>query len=80
MRKIYRNYIDNFSGLSREIWLLSLVTFINRAGAMVLPFLSLYLVSEKGFTKPEVGIIMTCYGVGSILVTIIGGKLTDIIV
>lgn len=79
MRKIYRNYIDNFSGLSREIWLLSLVTFINRAGAMVLPFLSLYLVSEKGFTKPEVGIIMTCYGVGSILGTIIGGKLTDII-
>jgi predicted MFS family arabinose efflux permease len=79
MRKIYTNYIRNFEGLSKEIWLLSFVTFINRAGAMVIPFLSLYLVSEKGFSLPQVGIIMTCYGVGSMIGTIIGGKLTDVI-
>ncbi len=77
MKKFYRNYIDNFAGLSREIWLLSLVTFINRAGAMVIPFLSLYLVSEKGFTLPEVGLIMTCFGIGSFTGTWIGGRLTD---
>lgn len=77
MKKIYKNYIANFSGLSREIWLLSFVTFINRAGAMVIPFLSLYLVSEKGFTLPQVGIIMTCYGLGSMVGTTVGGRLTD---
>lgn len=77
MRKLYLNYIDNFSGLSREIWLLSLVTFINRAGAMVIPFLSLYLVNEKGFTLPQVGWIMTSFGMGSLVGTWIGGKLTD---
>ena len=77
MKKLYTNYIANFQGLSKEIWLLSLVTFINRAGAMVIPFLSLYLVNEKCFTLPQVGIIMTCYGVGSMLGTILGGKLTD---
>ncbi|HAT66796.1 MAG TPA: MFS transporter, partial [Flavobacteriaceae bacterium] len=62
---------------SREVWLLSLVTFINRAGAMVIPFLSLYLVNEKGFTLPQVGWIMTSFGVGSLFGTWVGGKLTD---
>jgi predicted MFS family arabinose efflux permease len=79
MKKIYTNYISNFQGLSREIWLLSLVTFINRAGAMVIPFLSLYLVNAKGFTLPQVGWIMTCFGVGSLAGTWVGGKLTDTI-
>lgn len=74
---MYINYLNNFRGLSREIWLLSLVTFINRAGAMVIPFLSLYLVNSKGFTLPQVGIIMTCFGVGSLVGTWIGGRLTD---
>jgi len=79
MKKFYTNYISNFQGLSREIWLLSLVTFINRAGAMVIPFLSLYLVNAKGFTLPQVGWIMTCFGVGSLAGTWVGGKLTDTI-
>tara|TARA_R110002124_G_scaffold287089_1_gene470244 strand:- start:19003 stop:20241 length:1239 start_codon:yes stop_codon:yes gene_type:complete len=79
MKKIYKNYISNFQGLSREIWLLSLVTFINRAGAMVIPFLSLYLVNAKGFTLPQVGWIMTSFGVGSLVGTWIGGRLTDTI-
>jgi len=77
MQKLYTNYIENFQGLSREIWLLSLVTFINRAGAMVIPFLSLYLVNEKDFTLPQVGWIMTAFGVGSLFGTWVGGKLTD---
>ncbi|MEM7186160.1 MAG: MFS transporter [Bacteroidota bacterium] len=77
MKKLYSNYIANFQGLTREIWLLALVTFINRAGAMVIPFLSLYLVDERGFTLPQVGWIMTSFGIGSLLGGWIGGKLTD---
>lgn len=77
MKKYYRFYLENFRGLSQEIWLLSLVTFVNRAGAMVIPFLSLYLVKDRGFSLPEVGWIMSCYGLGSLLGTWVGGKLTD---
>ncbi len=79
MKSLYQNYKKSFQGLSREIWLLSFVTFINRAGAMVIPFLSLYLVNSKGFTLSQVGWIMTCFGLGSLIGTWIGGKLTDII-
>ncbi len=44
---------------------------------MVIPFLSLYLVNSKGFTLPQVGWIMTAFGVGSLVGTWIGGRLTD---
>ncbi|HPF12152.1 MAG TPA: MFS transporter [Flavobacteriaceae bacterium] len=77
MKKYYRSYLNNFRGLSREIWLLSFVTFINRAGAMVIPFLSLYLENEQGFSLPQIGWIMTSFGAGSFVGTWIGGRLTD---
>lgn len=79
MKKLYADYLANFRGLSREIWLLSLVTFINRAGAMVIPFLSLYLINVEGFNLPQVGWIMSCFGLGSLVGTYIGGRLTDAI-
>ncbi len=44
---------------------------------MVIPFLSLYLVNAKGFTLPQVGWIMTSFGLGSLIGTFIGGRLTD---
>lgn len=52
MRKVYGDYFSNFQGLSREIWLLALKLFINRAGARVIPFLSLYHINFEGFTLP----------------------------
>jgi len=77
MKKFYSNYINSFKGIAKEIWILSFMTFINRAGAMVIPFLSVYLVSDKGFTLPQVGIIMSFYGVGSLAGNYLGGYLTD---
>ena len=32
------------------MWLLTLITFVNRAGTMVVPFLSLYLTKDMGLT------------------------------
>lgn len=77
MKPVVSTYIRAFKGLDPEIWILALVTFINRAGAMVIPFLSIYLVSNKGFSLPEVGLIMTSYGLGSLIGNYIGGLLTD---
>jgi len=77
MKKLYFNYIDTFRGLSKEIWWLSLITLINRAGTMVIPFLSLYLTENLGFTESTVGWIMSCFGLGSVAGSWLGGKLTD---
>ncbi|MEP2024129.1 MAG: MFS transporter [Reichenbachiella sp.] len=71
-------YIQSYQGLSREIWLLALITLINRAGTMVVPFLSLYLTASLGYTLSQVGWVMTAFGTGSILGAWLGGKLTDL--
>ena len=54
-----------------------MITFINRAGTMVLPFLSLYLTEEMHLNLSHVGWIMTCFGLGSLLGSWLGGKLSD---
>ncbi len=77
MKTLFKNYINTFKGLSDEIWWLALITFINRAGTMVIPFLSLYLKEDLNFSVSQVGWIMSAFGLGSVLGSWIGGKLTD---
>ncbi len=77
MKLLFKNYIDTFKGLSREVWWLALITLINRAGTMVVPFLSLYLTKSLDFSLADVGWIMSAFGAGSVLGSWLGGKLTD---
>ncbi|PQJ80807.1 MFS transporter [Polaribacter porphyrae] len=77
MKKLFNNYINTFKGLSIEVWWLSLITFINRAGTMVIPFLTIYLNESLDFTFKEIGWIMPFWGLGSVVGTWLGGKLTD---
>jgi predicted MFS family arabinose efflux permease len=72
-----KRYVNNFKGFSREIWILAIITFINRAGTMVLPFLSKYLKEDLHFSYGEVGWIMVCFGSGSMIGSWLGGKLAD---
>jgi predicted MFS family arabinose efflux permease len=53
------------------------VTFINRAGTMVLPFLSKYLNDDLHFSLPQIGNILVCFGLGSMVGSWLGGKLSD---
>ena len=77
MSKLFNNYLNTFKGLSQEVWWLALITLINRAGTMVIPFLSLYLTKSLHFTLSDVGWIMSAFGLGSVFGSWIGGKLTD---
>jgi predicted MFS family arabinose efflux permease len=77
MKKLYTDYLNTFKGLSKEVWWLALITFINRAGTMVIPFLSLYLTESLEFQLSDVGWIMSFFGLGSVVGSWLGGKLTD---
>lgn len=79
LQNLYARYYASFSGLSPVIWLLSLVTLINRAGTMVIPFMTIYLTNELNFTDLQTSYIMACFGVGSVAGSYLGGKLTDLI-
>lgn len=77
MKRLFNSYINTFKGLSREVWWLALITLINRAGTMVVPFLSLYLKDNMHFTLSNVGWVMSAFGLGSVAGSWLGGKLTD---
>lgn len=77
MKKLYFNYLESFKGLSKEIWYLALITLVNRAGTMVIPFLSLYLTKNLDFSKDDAGWILVFFGVGSVIGSWLGGILTD---
>lgn len=77
IKTAFQKYINNFRGFRREIWILTIITFVNRAGTMVFPFLSKYLKEDLHFSYSEVGWIMVAFGLGSMLGSWLGGKLSD---
>ena len=77
IRRLYYIYVKSFEGLSKEIWMLSLVMLINRSGAMVIPFMTIYLNTELNISLKECALIMSCFGLGSVCGSFLGGVLTD---
>src|SRR5215216_2492245 len=71
--QLYRNA---YSGVSKPMWWLALVMFVNRSGTMVIPFLTVYLIS-KGYSLSQAGYVMTAFGGGAMLGGFLGGQLTD---
>jgi MFS family permease len=78
-KDIYLNYKHSFSGLSRETWILSIVMLINRSGYMAVPFMGLFVTQSLHRSASDAGFIITLFGLGSILGSAAGGKLTDVI-
>ncbi|MGQ2985226.1 MDR family MFS transporter [Flavobacterium sp.] len=76
-RQAISRYVNNFRGFRREIWILAIITFINRAGTMVFPFLTKYMREDLGFSYEQVGAVIMCFGLGSMLGSWLGGKLSD---
>lgn len=76
-RTVFHLYKSAWSGLPKSSWMLALVMLINRSGAMVIPFLSLYLTQKLGFTLSEAGLCISAFGGGAFLGAFLGGKLTD---
>ncbi|RZK43574.1 MAG: MFS transporter [Pedobacter sp.] len=77
-RQIFTIYKTSFSGLSRETWILSIVILVNRCGFMAVPFMGLYVTQSLGRPASDAGILISLFGVGSILGAAAGGKLTDV--
>ena len=65
------------AGLGTGFWALCAGTFINRAGTMVVPFMTLYLVSARGFSVVAAGEVVAGFGGGAIIAPLIGGALAD---
>ncbi|QQL50497.1 MFS transporter [Mucilaginibacter ginkgonis] len=75
--RIIQLYKKAYSGLSLNSWYLSLVILINRAGTMVVPFMTIYCTQKLHFSITQAGVIMGLFGAGSITGAFIGGKVVD---
>jgi predicted MFS family arabinose efflux permease len=78
-KEISTSYKQSFTGLSRETWILSIVMLINRSGYMAVPFMGLFVTQFLHRPGSDAGVIITLFGLGSILGSAAGGKLTDVV-
>ncbi|MGW0465825.1 MFS transporter [Streptomyces sp. NPDC003027] len=72
-----RSAVATVSGLPRGFWWLWLSTLVNRTGAFVLTFLSLYLTQELGHSAWFAGLVVALHGLGGVAGSPLGGMLTD---
>ena len=77
LRAMLRLYAASYQGIPKRVWLLCAVFFVNRAGTMVMPFLSLYVVLEQGMTEKQAVWILAAFGLGSVVGSVAGGRLTN---
>jgi MFS family permease len=64
-------------GLPSTFWILWTGTLVNRLGTFVVPFMAIYLTSERGFTVAQAGFVGSLYGAGAVLSAPLGGTLAD---
>ena len=65
------------AGLPVAYWYLWAGTLVSRLGYFVVPFLSMYLVGERGFGAATAALVVSLFGAGSVAASFAGGALAD---
>jgi len=65
------------SDLPPTYWLLWVGTLINRLGGFVIPFLTLYLTSQRGIPVSQAALMVSFFGAGSFSASLTGGEVAD---
>ena len=76
MRNTHPGLLTSLKALPRPAWVLFFGTFLNKFGAFVIPFLTLYLTGH-GYTLADAGMAIGAYGLGNLAASILGGWLAD---
>lgn len=66
-----------YGDLPALTWLVCAAAFVNRAGSMVVPFLSLWLGQRFGYSVADAGLVVSLYGLGACVGNLLGGRLVD---
>ncbi|HRE41889.1 MAG TPA: MFS transporter [Ignavibacteria bacterium] len=68
-----KKFLEAYKGLDKTVWIFTVVMFINRVGAMVMPFLSIWLKEEQNLSIAETGLLIGVMGAGIIVGSYLGG-------
>ncbi|WP_330331734.1 MFS transporter [Streptomyces sp. NBC_00536] len=65
------------AGLPREFWWLWTSTLVNRLGAFVATFMTLYLTLDRGYSASFAGLVVALHGLGGVVSSLVAGVMTD---
>ena len=71
------NYLSQFRGLPRQVYVLCLVRWISGMGSLVFTFSSLILTGMVGLSTRQAGFVAMTYAVANVIGAIVGGKMAD---
>ncbi|MFI5620381.1 MDR family MFS transporter [Streptomyces sp. NPDC051567] len=68
---------ESVGGLPRAFWWLWASTLVNRLGAFVATFMTLYLTLDRGYSASFAGLVAALYGLGGVISSLGAGVMTD---
>ncbi|MFB6811448.1 MDR family MFS transporter [Streptomyces sp. NPDC056387] len=68
---------ESVAGLPREFWWLWTSTLVNRLGAFVATFMTLYLTVDRGYSASFAGLVVALHGLGGVVSSLVAGVMTD---
>ncbi|MFD7626929.1 MDR family MFS transporter [Streptomyces sp. NPDC059851] len=68
---------ESVSGLPRAFWWLWASTLVNRLGAFVATFLTLYLTQKWGYSASFAALVIALHGLGGVVSSLVAGVMTD---
>ncbi|MFB7467601.1 MDR family MFS transporter [Streptomyces sp. NPDC056224] len=68
---------ESVAGLPRAFWWLWASTLVNRLGAFVATFLTLYLTLDRGYSASFAGLVVALHGLGGVVSSLVAGVMTD---
>lgn len=77
MSKLSSRFAALTADLPPVFWFLWMGTVVNRLGGFVVPFLTLYLTTQRGASISQAALMASLFGAGSFLSQLTGGELTD---
>lgn len=77
MENIRSRFAVLTADLPAAYWFLWLGILINRLGSFVIPFLTLYLTSQRGISVSQAALTVSLFGAGSFVAQLTGGELAD---
>ncbi len=75
IQRLARRYREAFAGVPRNVWRNALILLVSRSGTMVLPFLAIYCSSQLGFPPTAIGWLLSAYGLGSVVASLLAGRI-----
>lgn len=76
-RRLVTSLRPTVGGLPRSYWWLWGGMLITSAGGFVVPFLAIYLTTQRGYSASFTGLTLAVFGVGSGIASLLGGVFAD---